>query len=57
MTLGELKQAAGIDGIRNISPATAVVEYGNGHCRPATELEQRLWTVLLESGQREEQDA
>lgn len=47
MSIEELRQAAGIKAIRELSPTTTVVEYVNGHCSPATHLEIRLWKLLL----------
>lgn len=48
MSIDELRQAAGIRAVRELSPTTTVVEYANGHCSPATHLEIRLWKLLLE---------
>lgn len=49
MTRAQLAQEAGIKRIRKVSEDTHVVDFPNGTCRPATEVERRLWAVLLKA--------
>lgn len=46
MTLQEVKQELGIEGIRNVSEHTVTVVLNNGHVYPASLLEQRMWKVI-----------
>lgn len=45
--MDQLRELAGIQAIRAVSAHTVVVEYPDGHTRPASPLERRLWALLL----------
>jgi hypothetical protein len=46
MTRAQVNELLGIRNIRRLSEHSTVVEFVSGHCRPATELEQRMYGVL-----------
>ena len=46
MTLDEVKRELGIEGIRKVSEHTITVVLNNGHCYPASLLEQRMWKTI-----------
>jgi hypothetical protein len=45
--MDQLQRATGIKGIRKVSPTTVVVDTLSGSCRPASDLERRMWSLLL----------
>jgi hypothetical protein len=47
VTLSQIQASVGIKTVRKVSDTTVVVDYANGTCRPATELETRMWSLLL----------
>jgi hypothetical protein len=43
----EIIEVTGVKSFRVVSPSTTVIELTNGGVRPATQLEQDLWRLLL----------
>lgn len=48
MTRKDLLARTGIAGIRVVSDNTRVIEFRNGNCRPATDVEVKLLAIILE---------
>ena len=48
MTQQDLLARTGISGIRVVSENTRVIEFRNGHCRPATDVEVKLLAIILD---------
>ena len=46
MTLNELKEFLGINGITKISEVNRIVIGKNGHTYPASSLEEKMWKLL-----------